>query len=130
MMEKLMIDTGVTWVRDYKVTGFRFDIMGFHPLDSMKKFQDAVKAVDSTVYVYGEGWNFGTVQDDARFVTARQANLGGTGSAASATASATRSAAAGRSTAARTTCRTRASSTAGSTRRTRSTPAVRPSARR
>ncbi len=79
MMEKLMVDTGVTWVRDYKVTGFRFDIMAFHPLDSMKKFQDAVKAVDPTVYVYGEGWNFGAVQDDRRFTTARQANLGGTG---------------------------------------------------
>jgi pullulanase len=79
MMEKLMIDTGVTWVRDYKVTGFRFDIMAFHPLDSMKKFQDAVKAVDPSVYVYGEGWNFGSVQDDKRFTTARQANLGGTG---------------------------------------------------
>jgi pullulanase-type alpha-1,6-glucosidase len=79
MMEKLMIDTGVMWVRDYKVTGFRFDIMAFHPLDSMKKFQDAVKAVDPSVYIYGEGWNFGSVQDDKRFVTARQANLGGTG---------------------------------------------------
>jgi pullulanase len=79
MMEKLMVDTGVLWVRDYKITGFRFDIMAFHPLDSMKKFQDAVKAVDPSVYVYGEGWNFGSVQDDRRFVTARQANLGGTG---------------------------------------------------
>ncbi len=79
MMEKLMIDTGVMWVRDYKITGFRFDIMAFHSLDSMKKFQDAVKAVDPTVYIYGEGWNFGSVKDDARFVTARQANLGGTG---------------------------------------------------
>jgi pullulanase len=79
MMEKLMVDTGVMWVRDYKVTGFRFDIMAFHPLDSMKKFQDAVKAVNPTVYIYGEGWNFGSVQDDKRFVTARQANLGGTG---------------------------------------------------
>jgi pullulanase len=79
MMEKLMIDTGVMWVRDYKVTGFRFDIMAFHPLDSMVRFQDAVKAVDPSVYVYGEGWNFGSVQDDKRFTTARQANLGGTG---------------------------------------------------
>jgi pullulanase len=79
MMEKLMIDTGTMWVRDYKVAGFRFDIMAFHPLDSMKKFQDAVKAIDPTVYVYGEGWNFGAVQDDRRFTTARQANLGGTG---------------------------------------------------
>ena len=79
MMEKLMVDTGVTWVRDYKVSGFRFDIMTFHPLASMQKFQTAVKAVDPSVYIYGEGWNFGAVQDDKRFTTSRQANLGGTG---------------------------------------------------
>jgi len=79
MMEKLMVDTGVTWVRDYKVSGFRFDIMTFHPLASMQKFQDAVKAVNPSVYIYGEGWNFGAVQDDKRFTTSRQANLGGTG---------------------------------------------------
>jgi hypothetical protein len=79
MMEKLMVDTGVTWVRDYKVSGFRFDIMTFHPLDSMTHFRDAVQAVDPTAYIYGEGWNFGAVKDDARFKTSRQANLGGTG---------------------------------------------------
>jgi len=75
MMEKLMVDTGVTWVRDYKVSGFRFDIMTFHPLASMQKFQDAVEAVNPSVYIYGEGWNFGAVQDDKRFTTSRQANL-------------------------------------------------------
>ena len=79
MMEKLMVDTGVTWVRDYKVSGFRFDIMTFHPLWSMTRFRDAVQAVDPTVYIYGEGWNFGAVADDKRFTTSRQANLGGTG---------------------------------------------------
>jgi pullulanase len=79
MMEKLMIDTGVTWVRDYKVAGFRFDLMSFHPLGAMTRFQEAVKAVESTVYVYGEGWNFGAIENDKRFLAARQANLGGTG---------------------------------------------------
>jgi hypothetical protein len=29
--------------------------------------------------LYGEGWNFGEVQDDALFEQARQGNLGGTG---------------------------------------------------
>jgi len=79
MMEKLMIDTGVSWVRDYKVSGFRFDIMSFHPLKSMERFRDAVRAVDPTVYIYGEGWNFGAIQGDKRFKAAIQANLGGTG---------------------------------------------------
>src|SRR5690606_6328284 len=31
------------------------------------------------VYLYGEGWNFGEVADDARFEQATQGQLGGTG---------------------------------------------------
>jgi pullulanase len=79
MMEKLMIDTGVSWVRDYKVSGFRFDLMSMHPLAAMTRFRDAVKAVEPTLYLYGEGWNCCGVENDQRFVAARQANLKGTG---------------------------------------------------
>jgi pullulanase len=78
MMEKLTTDTAVRWVRDYKVNGFRFDLMSFHPVDSMERLRDAVQAVDPDAYVYGEGWNFGAIENDKRFVAARQANLGGT----------------------------------------------------
>ena len=28
MMEKLMVDSVVTWAKQYKVDGFRFDLMG------------------------------------------------------------------------------------------------------
>jgi pullulanase len=79
MMEKLMIDTAEVWARDYKVDGLRFDIMGFHPLDAMLRLQDRMRAIDPSFYIYGEGWNFGDVQNDKRFVQATQKNLGGTG---------------------------------------------------
>ena len=35
MMEKLMVDSVVTWARDYKVDGFRFDLMGHQPKAAM-----------------------------------------------------------------------------------------------
>ena len=35
MMEKLMIDSVLTWARDYKVDGFRFDLMGHHSQANM-----------------------------------------------------------------------------------------------
>jgi len=79
MMEKLMIDTGKMWVQEYKVSGFRFDLMGLHPIWAMTDFQDAVKAVNPSVYIYGEGWNCCGTEDDQRFTAARQAHLGGTG---------------------------------------------------
>ncbi|WP_229262335.1 pullulanase-type alpha-1,6-glucosidase [Duganella guangzhouensis] len=80
MMAKLMIDSTSTWARDYKVDGFRFDIMGFTPLAVMKQLQTAVnQAAGRDIYLYGEAWNFGTVANDARFVQARQANMFGSG---------------------------------------------------
>ena len=45
MMEKLMIDSLVTWARDYKVDGFRFDLMGHHMLSNMKNVRAALDAL-------------------------------------------------------------------------------------
>lgn len=87
MMEKLMIDSVLTWARDYKVNGFRFDLMGHHSLENMTRLRAALDrltvkrdGVDGkAIYLYGEGWNFGEVADDARFTQATQRNLAGTG---------------------------------------------------
>ena len=87
MMEKLMVDSLLTWARDYKVDGFRFDLMGHHSkanllkvraaLDSLTLAEDGVDG--SKIYIYGEGWNFGEVANNARFEQATQANMAGTG---------------------------------------------------
>lgn len=79
MFAKLMDDSLVTWARDYKIDAFRFDLMGHHPKDQMVQALAAVKKVNPEMYFYGEGWNFGEVQDDKRFVQATQKHLGGTG---------------------------------------------------
>ncbi|HEY0639705.1 MAG TPA: pullulanase-type alpha-1,6-glucosidase [Pseudonocardiaceae bacterium] len=87
MMQKLMVDSVVTWARDYKVDGFRFDLMGHHSKANMLAVRAALDAltpradgVDGrSVYVYGEGWNFGEVANNARFEQASQLNLAGTG---------------------------------------------------
>ena len=88
MAEQLMIDSVVTWVRDYRVDGFRFDLMGHHSVENMVAVQDALAqltveadGVDgSKVYIYGEGWNFGDdVQNNLRFTQATQGQLDGTG---------------------------------------------------
>lgn len=77
MMEKLMTDSLVTWAKDYKIDGFRFDLMGHQPKDIMLKARDSVRKVDSDTYFYGEGWNFGEVADNSRFTQASQLELGG-----------------------------------------------------
>src|SRR6266542_3822099 len=87
MAEKIMVDSTVSWARNYRVDGFRFDLMGHHSKANMLAVRAALDALTTakdgvdgkSIYVYGEGWNFGEVADDALFVQARQGNLGGTG---------------------------------------------------
>ena len=42
MMDKLMVDSVVTWARDYKVDGFRFDLMGHHSKANMLAVRHAL----------------------------------------------------------------------------------------
>ncbi|MEU9223600.1 pullulanase-type alpha-1,6-glucosidase [Streptomyces massasporeus] len=87
MMGKLVVDSIVTWAKEYKVDGFRFDLMGHHPkanilavrgaLDALTLEEDGVDG--KKIILYGEGWNFGEIADDARFVQATQKNMAGTG---------------------------------------------------
>ena len=87
MMEKLIVDSVLLWARHYRVGGFRFDLMGHHPRSTMLKVRAALDsltvAIDGvdgrSLYVYGEGWNFGEVANNARFVQATQTEMAGTG---------------------------------------------------
>jgi pullulanase len=87
MMERLMIDTLVRWARDYKVDGFRFDLMGHHMKFNMLNAQAALQALTpatdgvdgSKIYLYGEGWDFGEVAKNACGVNATQLNMANTG---------------------------------------------------
>ena len=80
MMAKLMIDSTVTWARDYRIDSFRFDLMGHQPRAAMEELQRQVNAATGRdVLLLGEGWNFGEVADGARFVQASQLSLNGTG---------------------------------------------------
>ena len=87
MMGKLMIDSVVTWAKQYRVDGFRFDLMGHHSKQNMLDLRAALDeltiaddGVDgSKIYLYGEGWNFGEVVNNTRFVQATQLEMAGTG---------------------------------------------------
>ncbi len=79
MMRKLMVDSVQTWVEQYGVQGFRFDLMGHHMKDDMLAVRAMLDTIDPSIYLYGEGWNFGEVADNQRGVNATQANMAGTG---------------------------------------------------
>ncbi|MEW2074121.1 pullulanase-type alpha-1,6-glucosidase [Streptomyces sp. NPDC013433] len=87
MMGKLVVDSVVTWAKEYKVDGFRFDLMGHHPKANILAVREALDALTlekdgvdgKEIILYGEGWNFGEIADDARFEQATQKNMAGTG---------------------------------------------------
>lgn len=87
MMEKLMIDTLVLNAREYKIDGFRFDIMSFHFTYNMQHIQQALAALTpqnsgvdgSKIYLYGEGFNFGDTYNNQIGPNASQVNLYGFG---------------------------------------------------
>ena len=83
-----MVDSVVTWARDYKVDGFRFDLMGHHSQGQHAGRARRPRRADAcakdgvdgkSIYLYGEGWNFGEVANNALFAQATQGQLGGTG---------------------------------------------------
>jgi len=79
MMGKLLTDSVLIWAREYKVDGFRFDIMSFHPKPLIVTLKTQLAKIDPAIYIYGEGWNFGQVANNALFQQASQANMAGTG---------------------------------------------------
>jgi pullulanase-type alpha-1,6-glucosidase len=87
MMGRLMTDTMVRWARDYKVDGFRWDLMGLHKKDDVLRTQAALAALTpaadgvdgSKLYLYGEGWDMGELGAYKQGIAATQINMSGTG---------------------------------------------------
>ncbi|CAJ2629361.1 unnamed protein product [Trifolium pratense] len=86
MVERLILDDLVHWAVNYKIDGFRFDLMGHimkrtmvnakNALHRLTKEKDGVDG--SSIYIYGEGWDFGEVANNGRGINASQFNLSGT----------------------------------------------------
>lgn len=76
MFAKLIADSLAVWTTDYKIDGFRFDLMGYHPKAQILSARERIKALNPDIYFFGEGWD--SNQSD-RFEIASQINLKGTG---------------------------------------------------
>jgi pullulanase len=59
MGRKFIIDSLLHWVRDYKVDGFRFDLMGLIDLGTVDALLAALREVKPDILIYGEPWASG-----------------------------------------------------------------------
>ncbi len=59
MMRKFMVDSLRFWVEEYKVDGFRFDLMALHDIETVNIIRDELNKLDPQLLMYGEGWTGG-----------------------------------------------------------------------
>ncbi len=65
MVRKLMTDSVLYWAREYKVDGFRFDLMGLHDIETMNGIRHALDNHHPGLLLYGEGWTGGASRLDS-----------------------------------------------------------------
>ena len=59
MFRKYMIDSVLYWAKEYHIDGFRFDLMALHDIDTLKEIREELNKIDTSILIYGEGWNGG-----------------------------------------------------------------------
>ena len=60
MMRKYIIDSVTYWAKEYHIDGFRFDLMGIHDTETMNQVRQALDEIDSSILLFGEGWDLYT----------------------------------------------------------------------
>ena len=74
MVGKYIVDSVTYWIEEYNLDGFRFDLMGLHDLETIRRVEEAVHAVNPNAIIYGEGWTMGQTLDGSE--QANQSNIG------------------------------------------------------
>ncbi len=55
-MRQYMIESFKYWAREYHIDGFRVDLMGIHDIETMNLIAKAVREINPSAFIYGEGW--------------------------------------------------------------------------
>ena len=59
MMRRFMIESVKYWYNEYRVDGFRFDLMGCHDIETMNAIRAELNQLNPSILIYGEGWSAG-----------------------------------------------------------------------
>jgi pullulanase len=60
MFQKFMVDSASFLAEEYKLGGFRYDLMGLHTTEAMKAVRDSIISFDPDFLIYGEPWQLTT----------------------------------------------------------------------
>lgn len=56
MMRKYIVESLCWWASQYKIKGFRFDLMGLIDVETLSQAATALYQIDPDIVLYGEGW--------------------------------------------------------------------------
>ena len=59
MVRKMIVDSLIYWATEYKIDGFRFDLMGILDTETMNIIRDELVKINPQIILYGEGWTGG-----------------------------------------------------------------------
>ncbi|MCK9225145.1 MAG: type I pullulanase [Candidatus Muirbacterium halophilum] len=74
MFKKHIIDSMIFFVQEYKIDGFRFDLMALHDVHTMYEIEEKLNKVFPEVIIYGEPWNGGPslLSENLKFYKGKQ----------------------------------------------------------
>ena len=59
MVRKFIVDSMCYWAEEYKIKGFRIDLMGVFDIETVNTLREKLHKIDPSILIYGEGWNGG-----------------------------------------------------------------------
>lgn len=59
MAKKFVIDSVLYWAREYKIDGFRLDLMGLYDIEIIKDMRCELDKINKDILLYGEPWKGG-----------------------------------------------------------------------
>jgi len=79
MVSKFIQDSVNYWATEYKMDGFRFDLMGLMDLTTMNAIRTQLNLIDPTIIMIGEGWDQAGLPADQKADTANSSKMPGIG---------------------------------------------------
>jgi pullulanase len=75
MVRKFILDALLYWLNEYKVDGFRFDLMGIHDVETMNIASQKLKSLNPGIFLLGEGWDLNTNLEPEKRATLSSAKI-------------------------------------------------------
>lgn len=77
MVRKFILDSIKFWATEYKIDGFRFDLMALHDIETIKAAERELKKINPNCLIYGEPWTGGlsSLDESLQFKKGKQQGM-------------------------------------------------------